>query len=220
MRENLNQKGHKSLSSNASLWIAATKPVLASKSASRRLLLENAGIAVDVEAAAIDERQLEQEFLAGGGVPSQAAPLLARAKALEVSVRRPEALCFGADQTLSLDGHLFHKAQNMDAAKQSLRRLAGRTHVLASAGCVAQNGAVLFETSQSARLTMRELDENAIQLYLTAAGPAILSSVGAYQVEGVGIHLFEAIDGDYATILGLPLLALLKWLRSKGFLAL
>lgn len=208
-----------SLSSKGSLWIGAGRPVLASRSASRRLLLENAGIAVDVEAAAVDERALEEEFLQGGGSPSRLAAQLARAKALEVSARRPRALCLGADQTLLLDGSLFHKPKDMDAAEQSLKRLTGRTHVLDSAVCVARGGAPLFEAAQSARLTMRALDEGAVRRYLAAAGPAILSNVGAYQVEGVGIHLFEAIEGDHWTILGLPLLFLLKWLRSNGFLA-
>ncbi len=207
------------MSAKPSLWIGAARPVLASRSASRRLLLENAGIAVDVEAAAVDERAVEEDFLGGGGSPAQLAAQLARAKALEVSARRPRGLCFGADQTLRLDGSLFHKPNDMDAAEQSLKRLAGRTHVLDSAVCVAREGEPLFEAAQSARLTMRALDEGAVRRYLAAAGPAVLSSVGAYQVEGVGIHLFEAIEGDHWTILGLPLLILMKWLRSNGFLA-
>jgi septum formation protein len=207
------------LSVPQSLWIGPAKPVLASKSATRRLLLENAGIAVEVEAALVDERGLEQEFLNGGGAPAQLAPLLARAKALEVSARRPEELCIGADQTLLLEGSLFHKADDLETAAKNLARLAGRVHLLVAGVCVARAGLVLFEATQSARLTMRALDENAIRLYLAAVGPAILSSVGAYQIEGIGIHLFDAIEGDHATILGLPLLALLKWLRAQRFLA-
>jgi septum formation protein len=194
--------------------------VLASGSASRRLLLENAGVAVDVEAAAIDERRLEDEFLAAGGSPAQLAARLARAKAVKVSARRPGALCIGADQTLRLDGELLHKSADMAGAETTLCRLAGRTHVLTSAVCVVRDGASLFEMSQDARLTMRALDRGAVRRYLAAAGPAVLSSVGAYQVEGVGIHLFEAIDGDHWTILGLPLPGLLKWLRANGFIAL
>lgn len=207
------------MSAEASLWIGPAKPVLASKSATRRLLLENAGIEVEVEAAEVDERRLEREFLDGGGAPLQLAPQLARAKALDVGARRRQALCFGADQTLLLDGSLFHKSGDMKTAEQSLKRLAGRTHTLVAAVCVAREGMVLFEATQRAQLTMRALDEGAIRLYLAAAGPAILSSVGAYQVEGIGIHLFETIEGDHATILGLPLLGLLKWLRSQGLLA-
>jgi septum formation protein len=208
------------LLSKTSLWIGAVKPVLASKSASRRLLLESAGIEVDVEAAAIDERRLEEEFLDRGGDSSLLAPLLARAKALDVSVRRPQALCFGADQTLALEAELFHKAADLDEAAQNLRKLVGRTHVLNSALCIARGGEVVFETTQKALMTMRALDDGAIWTYLAAAGPAVLSSVGAYQVEGLGIHLFVAIEGDQSTILGLPLLALLKWLRGQGCLAL
>jgi septum formation protein len=202
------------------LWISAVRPVLASKSATRQLLLENAGIVVDVEAAGIDERALEERFLESGGSPSELAAELARAKALDVSARRPRALCFGADQTLLLDGCLLHKPGDMDAAEQSLNKLAGRTHVLNSAICVARDGAPLFEGAQSARLTMRALGERAIRRYLVVAGPAVLSSVGGYQVEGIGVHLFEAIEGDHFAILGLPLLTLLEWLRANGFLAL
>jgi len=208
------------LSFPASLWIGADRPVLASNSATRRSLLENAGIVVDVEAAAIDERGLEERFLQDGGSPSELAAALARAKALAVSARRPGALCLGADQTLQLDGRLFHKPGDMEAAEKNLEMLAGRSHVLDSAVCVARDGAPLFEGAQSARLRMRALDERAIRRYLAVAGPAVLSSVGAYQIEGVGVHLFEAIDGDHFTILGLPLMVLLKWFRANGFVAL
>jgi septum formation protein len=192
---------------------------LASKSASRRQVLASAGIDAEIEPAAVDERRIEDEFLAAGGSPSQLALQLARAKALEVSARRSQAWCLGADQTLSLDGQLIHKPRDTEAAAQSLRRLAGRTHVLTSAVCIAVGGQVLFEAAPTARLTMRPLDAGAIERYLAAAGPAILSSVGAYQVEGIGMHLFEAIEGDHSTILGLPLLDLLRWFRRQGCLA-
>jgi septum formation protein len=194
--------------------------VLASKSATRRLLLENAGVPVEIEAAEIDERQIERKFLQGGGAPLLVAGQLAQAKALTVSRRRPQDFCIGADQTLLLEGELFHKPDDKIAAERSLARLAGRTHLLVAGVCVAREGRVVFETTDTARLTMRALDEDAIQRYLAAAGPVVFSSVGAYQIEGIGIHLFEAIEGDHATILGLPLLALLKFLRSQGVLAL
>jgi septum formation protein len=208
------------LPARTSLWTGPARLVLASNSATRRLLLENAGLEVEIEASTIDERQIEQEFVKAGGAPSQIAASLARAKALDVSKRRARALCLGGDQTLLLDETILHKPSDMEAAAGRLERLSGRTHELAAAVCVACDGVVVFEVAQSARLSMRALDENTIRNYLAAAGPAILSSVGAYQIEGLGIHLFEAIEGDHATILGLPLLPLLKWFRSKRFLAL
>ena len=182
-------------------------------------MLESAGINVDVEAPEIDERGLEQKFLDGGGSPSGLAGRLARAKALDVSARRPEAPCLGADQTLLLEDRLFHKAADVEAAVGSLMKLAGRTHILTSALCVARNGVVAFEATQRATMTMRPLEESIIRRYLAAAGPAVLSSVGVYQIEGLGIHLFERIEGDHATILGLPLLVLLPWLRTQGLLS-
>jgi len=203
-----------------SLWTGAAKPVLASKSVSRRILLEGAGLEVEIEAARVDERSLEQDFLDGGGSPSQVAALLARAKALDVSIRRSKSLCFGADQTLLLDGTILHKPRNMEAAEEHLGKLSGRTHELIASVCVAIDGIAVFEVERVAHLTMRELDGDAIRLYLAIAGPAVLSSVGAYQIEGTGIHLFESIEGDHTTILGLPLLPLLKWLRSNYLLAL
>ena len=207
------------LSSPASLWIGPAALVLASKSASRRLVLASAGIEAEIEPAAVDERRIEDEYLAAGGAPSQLAVQLARAKALEVSARRSQAWCLGADQTLSLDGQMFHKPLDMESAAQGLRQLSGRTHVLTSAVCVAAGGNILFEAAPTARLTMRPLDAGAIERYLAAAGRAVLSSVGAYQVEGLGVHLFETIEGDHSTILGLPLLVLLGWFRSQGCLA-
>jgi septum formation protein len=206
-------------SSPTSLWIGPAALVLASKSASRRLLLASAGIDAEIEPAAVDERRIEDEFLAAGGAPAQLAVQLARAKALEVSARRSPAWCLGADQTLTLDGQLLHKPADMEGAAQSLRQLAGRTHILTSAACVASGGKILFETAPTARLTMRPLDDGVVQRYLAAAGPAILSSVGAYQVEGLGMHLFETIEGDHSTILGLSLLDLLRWFRRQGCLA-
>lgn len=205
---------------NASIWLSPIKPVLASKSASRRFLLESAGIEVDAEPAAIDERRLEAEHFGNGGAVADLAGRLAQAKALDVSLRRPQALCIGADQTLRLENRVFHKARDLEEAARNLAALAGRTHRLNSALCVARDGAVLFEAEDNADMRMRALSEAAIERYLAAAGPAALSSVGAYQVEGLGIHLFEAIAGDQATILGLPMLALLQWLRSQGLLAL
>lgn len=208
------------MSAKPSLWNAAIAPTLASRSATRRALLEAAGLPVAAEPAAIDERRLEEEFLRSGGNSQQVGPALARAKAIEVSARRPGALCIGADQTLLLADVLFHKPETMAGAARSLAALSGRTHVLIAAVCVARDGAIVFEAHDRAHLTMRALDEAAILRYCAAAGPGILSSVGAYQIEGIGIHLFETIEGEHATVLGLPLLPLLKGLRAQGLLAL
>jgi septum formation protein len=203
-----------------SLWNEPIPPVLASASQTRRALLEAAGLPVAAVPAAVDERRLEEDFLAGGGDPARVAVLLARAKALEVSGRRPAALCIGADQTLLIEGALMHKPEDLAAAARALRRLAGRAHALIAAVCVARDGAILFEAADRARLTMRALDDATISRYCATGGPALLSSVGAYQIEGIGIHLFEAVEGAHATILGMPLLPLLKWLRREGFIVL
>lgn len=208
------------MSSPPSLWIGREKLVLASKSASRRHLLESAGLALEVEAADIDERALESEFLAAGGESEALALALARAKALEVSARRPGAPCIGADQILTLEGRLLHKSETMESAARTLRALSGRTHRLTSAFAIARDGRILGEGQERADLTMRALDSRQIALYLACAGPGVLASVGVYQIEGLGVHLFDAIDGDHATILGLPMLKLLARLRSEGMLAL
>ena len=208
------------ISSPPSLWISRDKLVLASKSASRRRLLESAGLPVEVEAADIDERALESEFLAGGGASEPLALALARAKAQKVSARRPGALCVGADQILTLDGRVLHKSATTQEAARTLWALSGRTHRLISAFAVARDGRILGEGQDHADLTMRALDSRQIALYLACAGPGALASVGAYQVEGLGVCLFDAVDGDHTTILGLPMLKLLSCLRREGALAL
>jgi septum formation protein len=207
------------MSARASIWIGAP-PVLASKSAGRRRLLEAAGIPVEVLPAAIDERAIEQDFLSSGGQPTGVAAALARAKAIGVSARRPGALCIGADQTLTLHGEALHQAPTLAQARAQLSRLAGHTHTLTSAACVARDGKSLFEAADNAALTMRPLDDDAIARYFDIAGPDVLQSVGGYQIEGLGVHLFEKIAGDHATIVGLPLLPLLAWLRGAGFVRL
>jgi nucleoside triphosphate pyrophosphatase len=194
--------------------------VLASKSVSRRQLLASAGLDVDIEPAQVDERALENEYLAGGGSVEGMALALARAKALEVSARRPDSLCIGADQTLLLDGRVLHKSPTLEAATRTLAALAGRTHRLTSAFALARSGAIVGEGQDSAEMTMRALDKAQIALYLACAGAEVLSSVGVYQIEGLGLHLFDAIEGNHATILGLPMLKLLACLRRQGLLAL
>lgn len=199
------------------LWIAPTPLVLASKSPSRRRVLDNAGIPADIHPADIDERAVEAA--AGPGGPGEAAQLLARAKALAVSAAMPGRLVLGADQTLALGQKRFSKPSGRAAAQAQLQDLAGRTHELHSAFALARDGGIAFEHCDVARLTMRPLSPETIARYLDAAGEAVTTSVGAYQIEGVGIQLFERIDGDYFTILGLPLLPLLDWLRRNGFVA-
>ena len=199
------------------LWIARKPLVLASKSPSRRRVLENAGISVDIHPADIDERAVEAA--AGPSGPGEAAQLLARAKALAVSAALPGRLVLGADQTLALGQKRFSKPAGRAGAQAQLQELSGHAHELHSAFALARDGAILFEHCGVARLTMRSLSAAAIEHYLDAAGEAVSLSVGAYQIEGVGIQLFERIEGDYFTILGLPLLPLLDWLRRNGFVA-
>ena len=203
-----------------SLWIGVSPIVLASKSASRRALLAEAGLPFEIEPAGLDERGIEDELSARGEAASGLAIALARAKALTVSARRPTALVLGADQTLVLDGRPMHKAPTKAAAADALKAMSGRTHRLTSAFALARAGAIVGEGVDSADLTMRALDGEQIARYLETAGPAVLASVGAYQIEGLGVHLFESISGDHATILGLPMLKLLAALRGLGMLAL
>jgi septum formation protein len=200
-----------------SLWIAADPLVLASQSSARRGLLEAAGVPVEVRPAAIDERRIEAAVDTGDG--AVVAALLASAKATSVATAYPGRLVLGADQTLCLDRQRFSKPASVAAAHEQLRALAGRTHELHSALAFARSGQVLYEQAEVVRMTMRPLSDELIERYLAAAGSAITASVGAYQLEGLGVHLFDRIDGDYFAVLGLPLLAVLEFLRREGCLA-
>jgi septum formation protein len=193
-----------------------TELVLASGSGARRTLLANAGLAFDVVPSTVDERAVEAPLIAGGATPAEIASALAEAKAIEVSTRRHGALVIGADQTLDCDGHRGTKSETLAEARLHLARLAGRSHQLHSAVAVARDGALLWQHRDSATLTMRPLTAVAIDAYLTRVGPDVLKSVGVYQLEGEGIRLFETIEGSYFTILGLPLLPLLAYLRHEG----
>ena len=197
------------------LWRAAPL-VLASKSKVRRTLLEAAGIPVEIDPADIDERAAEVPH--AGASPEKIALLLAREKALAVTRRRPGMLVLGADQTLALDNHRFSKPATISAAREQLASLSGKMHALHSGVVVARDGKILFETVATAHLTMRALTNDALDAYLAAAGERVLQSVGAYQLEGLGVHLFEKIEGDHFTILGLPLLPLLAFFRREGML--
>ena len=191
--------------------------VLASQSRARQLLLANAGIDFETIPADIDERAAQQS--AGLSAPADIAALLARAKAVAVSIQKPDRYVVGADQTLALGQRLFNKPSGRAEAAEQLRGLAGRTHELNSAVAVAHGGEIVFVHVALARMTVRPLNEVEIEAYLTHAGEAVTSSVGTYQLEGLGVHLFERIDGDHFTILGLPLLPLLAFLRSEKLLA-
>ena len=190
--------------------------VLASGSGARRQLLENAGVTFRVVKPTVDERTVEAPLLAGGATPAEIAIALAAAKAVAVSRAHPGALVIGGDQTLDLAGSLGTKPADLAAAREQLARLSGRSHALHSAVAVARDGAVAWRHQDTATLTMRPLTATAIDAYLARLGPEVLHSVGVYQIEGEGIRLFEAIAGDYFTILGLPLLPLLAYLRAEG----
>jgi septum formation protein len=198
------------------IW-RGTKPlILASQSAARQTLLANAGIAFEAIPAELDERAIQ--LTSALSAPGEIAALLARDKALVVSEKHPDRFVVGADQTLILGERLFSKPAGRAQAAAQLRALAGQSHELHSAVAVVRDDEVLFEDVSIARMTMRSLDDAAISAYLNAAGETVTTSVGAYQLEGLGVHLFERIEGDHFTILGLPLLPLLKFLRSQGLL--
>jgi septum formation protein len=199
------------------LWRASAPLVLASSSAVRRAMIEATGIPVEVRPAGIDERALEQG--AASTRPEEIALLLAKAKAIAVAAELPRRLVVGADQTLALGARRFTKPADRAAARAQLLALRGRTHMLHSAIAVAEDGVVLYQHCATARMTMRRFSDDFLECYLDAVGAAVTATVGAYQLERTGVHLFERIEGDHFTILGLPLLPLLAFLRSHGLLA-
>lgn len=198
------------------LWLAADPLVLASRSGVRRTLLAAAGVPVEVQIADLDERKIEAGVPSLG--PGAMAALLAREKAAAVERRHPGRLVLGADQMLAFAGKRFAKPRDRAAAHAQLRALSGRTHELHAAIAFVQNATVLFEHVDVAALTMRNFSDRFLDLYLDAVGGAATESVGAYQIEGLGIQLFERLDGDYFTVLGLPLLQVLRFLRRHGYL--
>ena len=193
-----------------------SRVVLASGSPIRAELLKRAGIAFEVEVASVDEAEIRNALKAGGATAEETAEALAEAKALRVARRRPGDLVIGADQILDVDGHWLEKPGTVDGARIQLGQLSGRTHRLISAVVVALDGARAWSHVDAAHLSMRALDAPAIDSYLAEAGPGILSSVGSYQIESIGIRLFERVEGDHFTILGLPLLPLVNFLRLHG----
>ncbi|NVD40713.1 Maf-like protein [Ensifer sp. HO-A22] len=190
--------------------------VLASASPFRRALLENAGLVFAARAAEIDERALEKPLEEAGSAPEEVAMRLAEAKARDVAGHFPGALVIGSDQTMSLGQRVYHKPKDMAEAGQHLLSLSGKTHRLNSAVVLIRDDAVLWRHVSSAQMSVRALTPEFVDRHLQRVGIKALSSVGAYQLEGEGIQLFEKIDGDYFTILGLPMLPLLAKLRELG----
>ena len=198
------------------IWRGKAPLVLASQSRARQMLLGNAGLSFEAVPADIDERAIQQK--SGLLKPGEIAALLAQEKALFIYKKMPDRYVVGADQTLALGTRLFSKPAGRAQAAEQLRALAGNTHELHSGVAVALGGKVVFSEVAVARMTMRSLNGDEIRTYLDTAGEAVTTSVGAYQLEGLGVHLFEHIEGDHFTILGLPLLPLLAFLRGQGLL--
>lgn len=190
--------------------------VLASGSRIRAELMKNAGLSFETDPSDVDERAVEQPLLEAKFPPEDLASVLAEAKANDVSSRRPTDLVVGADQILAFEGERRTKPEDMEAARRQLLTFSGKTHELHSSVVISRGGEAIWRNVSTARLTMRDLSPAYVGHYLANAGDSVLSSVGAYQLEGLGVQLFEKIDGDYFTILGLPMLPLLAELRTLG----
>jgi septum formation protein len=202
-----------------SSFLQAGRPslILASSSKSRAQMLEAAGLAFIVEPPGLDEATMRQAISGEGSLtPHDVAEVLARAKAEAVSDLAPKAYVIGADQTLAFGKAMMSKPDSMEAARRQLLDLSGKTHTLHTAVAVATNGDTIWAETTVATLTMRKLSPEFIGRYLAAAGEEVLGSVGAYQLESLGVQLFDKIDGDYFSILGLPLIPLLDTLRREG----
>jgi septum formation protein len=193
--------------------------ILASASVVRARMLAAAGLAVTTKPARIDEDTLRQSLTAEGVSPRDQADKLAEAKALKVSARHPDALVLGCDQILDLDGAVLSKPASRDDAAGQLQHLSGRTHRLWSAAVVALGGRPVWRHIGAATLTMHQLTDAEIDGYLTRCWPSVGDSVGAYKIEEEGARLMSAVSGDHFTILGLPLIPLLTWLRDRGDIA-
>ncbi len=199
---------------------AETAPViLASGSRFRAQMLRAAGVPFTVVVAGVDEAAVRESLGAEGASTEDVATALSELKAMAVSRRHPDALVIGSDQMLDCNGVWFEKPADRDHARATLQALAGRDHRLVTSVVVARAGSRIWHASQSVRMRMRPLSETFIESYLDAVGEDVRSSVGAYQLEGLGAQLFTAVEGDYFTVLGLPLLPLLDFLRVHGVLA-
>jgi septum formation protein len=198
------------------LWLDPQPLVLASRSDVRGKILAAAGLRFEIRPSIVDERAIEAQ--AGINDPVDVARHLAHAKANAVAASLPGRVVLGADQTLARGAKRFTKPADSSVASEQLRDLRGRTHELHSALALVRDGTLLFSCVDTARLTMRNFSDRYLKEYLDLAGNAALKSVGGYQLEGIGIHLFERVEGDYFTILGLPLLPLLAYLRQDKFI--
>ena len=195
--------------------MSAPALVLASGSSARRALLLGAGLRFSVKVSAVDEEALKTQLLVGHAAPIEIAAVLAAAKAVEVS-QTESGLVIGADQTLDLDGCLFNKPQSLEDLREQLAQLRGQRHSLHSALALAQDGQIVWQEVVSAHLTMRDFSDAFLQAYLADHGQDVLGCVGGYKLESAGVQLFNQIEGDYFTILGLPLTGLLGALRRFG----
>ena len=189
--------------------------VLASGSAARRQMLEAAGLAFEVEVPRVDEEAAKASLRAEGLKPRDQADALAELKALSVS-RRHAGFVIGADQMLAVEGETLDKPKDQAEARAHLLRLRGRTHELITAAVVAREGAVIWRHIETPKLKVRAFSDAFLDDYLSRAGEQVMRSVGAYQLEGLGAQLFERVEGDYFSVLGLPLLPLLAFLREHG----
>jgi septum formation protein len=189
--------------------------ILASASAARAAMLRAAGLEFEIERPSVDEEAVKASLRAEGLAPREQADALAELKAISVS-RRRRGLVIGADQMLALEGEVFDKPADREEARAHLMRLRGKQHALITAAVIARDGAPLWRRIETPKLTMRNFSDQFLDRYLDAAGGDVLASVGAYQLEGLGAQLFDSVEGDYFSILGLPLLAVLAFLRTHG----
>ena len=191
--------------------------ILASASASRQNMLRKAGLSFDIVPARIDERGIEEDVLKHGGSFETVADNLAVHKALSVSLEHPDTYVIGSDQVMIFEDRIFSKSSSRQEAKSRLKSLRGKSHFLVSSVCVAFNGNNLWSVSDRAVLEMADFDDTFLDLYINKAGDSLTACVGCYALEDVGSWLFEKVEGDFFTVLGMPLLPLLQFLKTKGF---
>lgn len=196
-----------------------TRLILASASEVRARVLNGAGVDFDIRPAHVDEDAVKDSLLAAKAPLRDVADALAELKALRVSASRPDALVLGADQVLAFEGELVNKCASLDEARTLLRRLRGRSHQLISALVLAKAGGAIWRTAETATLKMRDFSDRFLDDYLAAEGEELLKGVGCYRLESRGAQLFERVEGDYFTVLGLPLQSLLAVLRQHGIVA-